>query len=1478
MKHMSKFSRFVRILAMFLCVAMVAGMVGTNAATAADEGQSGKPTFNVSTPTQNVVQNYTNKGTETGFSPVFTVKATINKDVATPGWGVGDDYRVLFNWQEKAPNSEAWIDSPIMENDKQVGSFGDFDNVVTPSTSWSYSAGWYWNEQTSDFRISSANGLEAARKGTQFRCVVRLYEYQEVSRWNWQWVEVGNTISPTFRVNYVSQVNIYQGNALKTTINVPYNTKLQISSDVFGADSDVELFTDSKMRARDAYNMENAVVKGMNLYAKVTKKHAVEFVMNGYGEQVDKQMVSDGQKASKPADPTDANNEYQFDGWFESDMQTAFDFNKTITADTKVYAKWSKIIKTVAVTFSHQNRHRLQNTVYNNVVVGTTITPPADPSCRTHTFVGWSSKPDMSDDFDFANTQITETTTIYSKWGVKVSFVSNIPDVSIPQQTVVYNQKVVEPTVTSNDYKVLGWYTDENFRNKYNFDTEINDFSTNFTLHAKVEKIKKVTVTFDMNGHGDPIEAQTFVAGGKATKPANPSATGYDFNGWTLDGKAYDFNKSVDDNITLVANWSLKKFTVTLVAREDDETTVRHGFQDKKFTVYYGENIKESYMSEIPTNIKCKTGHANDHFFEGWFTTRTLAEEFDFSTPITADTKIYAGWSRVSEETLVTTGAKTSYKVGEELDLTNVKIVRKITRINGATVASLPSQEVKVTKDMVTNYQAATATVTANNQKRKVNISYNNKTFSYDITVGLNAGSVSVDEDSIEKTYGDEPFVIDAEGTGSISFESSDSSVAKIVDGKIVIVGKGTATITITAAATQSHSAASTTVALSVAPKEIEVQWNEDEDTFIYNGNVQKPGATVSEDDLVNGDKVTLTITTDKESKNVGSYVATATISNDNYTISNAKKDFTIDKKIVDVTWENTSFTFDEESHLPKAALVEGSIEDGDTCTVSVKRNSGEAVYVGKYTAYAELSNGNYVISEDTATCAFEITPAKFTATISVAVDKLLCGREVTLEKAVLVESDGQMMKAAKRPGISMQNIGDLVVVGEYSNKLLVTVSLLNTGKTLAELETSESLEFVVVGGKVYTLIVAVTNGDSNYTLTDVDFAITYDGKQIAASDITKASSLELVTSMYNDGLISEAEYVQQAERLEQLDGMYATAPITAAHIPGEAKEENRVEPKCLVDGSVDIVVRCTACEEVLSSENQTIEKIGHKWGEWIQDKDPSAKEAGHKYRKCENDPSHIDEASIDKLPAEVEKITIVIPDSAKKQYWVDEKLDVTGIEVVLSLTDGTEQKIPVTANMVTGFDSSKAADAQKLTVTYQGESANYNVAIRDVFYTVTGDLKWTRGKNMRLTVHRNFDDQLTFGKFVKLMIGGKVVDKSAFKAWSGSLELEIYNDYLDALDAGDYDLYIEFEDGSVEAKITVPERAQKEEKPEETTPEEVTPEENETKPEEKKNDTPESPKTADTAQTYVWTILLSIAVVLMLAVVVIRRRREDAE
>ena len=49
------------------------------------------------------------------------------------------------------------------------------------------------------------------------------------------------------------------------------------------------------------------------------------------------------------------------------------------------------------------------------------------------------------------------------------------------------------------------------------------------------------TVTFDSNG-GSAVTAQTIEAGQKATKPTDPTKSGYDFKGWTLNGSAYDFN------------------------------------------------------------------------------------------------------------------------------------------------------------------------------------------------------------------------------------------------------------------------------------------------------------------------------------------------------------------------------------------------------------------------------------------------------------------------------------------------------------------------------------------------------------------------------------------------------------------------------------------------------------------------------------------------------------------------------------------------------------------------------------------------------------------------------------------------------------------------------------------------------------------------------------------------------------------------
>ena len=78
-----------------------------------------------------------------------------------------------------------------------------------------------------------------------------------------------------------------------------------------------------------------------------------------------------------------------------------------------------------------------------------------------------------------------------------------------------------------------------------------------------------------------------------------------------------------------------------------------------------------------------------------------------------------------------------------------------------------------------------------------------------------------------------------------------------------------------------------------------------------------------------------------------------------------------------------------------------------------------------------------------------------------------------------------------------------------------------------------------------------------------------------------------------------------------------------------------------------------------------------------------------------------------------VENITIS-GSNYKKAYYIGEKLDVTGLEIKATMTDESTQTVAVTADMVTGFDSSKAVDSQTLTITYEGRTATYEIAVRE--------------------------------------------------------------------------------------------------------------------------------------------------------------------
>ncbi len=68
--------------------------------------------------------------------------------------------------------------------------------------------------------------------------------------------------------------------------------------------------------------------------------HTVTF-NTGEGSAVDSQVVADGAKATKPADPT--RDGYVFAGWYaDADLKSPYDFSASVTKDLTLYAKWVK--------------------------------------------------------------------------------------------------------------------------------------------------------------------------------------------------------------------------------------------------------------------------------------------------------------------------------------------------------------------------------------------------------------------------------------------------------------------------------------------------------------------------------------------------------------------------------------------------------------------------------------------------------------------------------------------------------------------------------------------------------------------------------------------------------------------------------------------------------------------------------------------------------------------------------------------------------------------------------------------------------------------------------------------------------------------------------------------------------------------------------------------------------------------------------
>lgn len=209
-----------------------------------------------------------------------------------------------------------------------------------------------------------------------------------------------------------------------------------------------------------------------------------------------------------------------------------------------------------------------------------------------------------------------------------VSFITNSESV-IESQTIKKGGKVSFPIIPTKDgFVFIEWMYGES---TFDFNTEVTH---DFSLVAKYEKLENdsIVVSFNSDG-GSFVNAQVVKINETATKPIDPTKDGHTFDGWYLDDKKFDFNTKLNNNVELVAKW-------TLVPEEERINEYLIIFDSYGGSKVESQKIKEGMTAVIPEPPTKK-----DYVFDGWTLNK---KNFDFSTKITKNITLVAKWSKAS--------------------------------------------------------------------------------------------------------------------------------------------------------------------------------------------------------------------------------------------------------------------------------------------------------------------------------------------------------------------------------------------------------------------------------------------------------------------------------------------------------------------------------------------------------------------------------------------------------------------------------------------------------------------------------------------------------------------------------------------------------------------------------------------------------------------------------------------------------------
>ncbi|MCR5522082.1 MAG: InlB B-repeat-containing protein, partial [Clostridia bacterium] len=250
------------------------------------------------------------------------------------------------------------------------------------------------------------------------------------------------------------------------------------SSEVFNSTTGENVTAEYTISEGFALNTEKSILEGEvaadgSLILKVyidRNRHNISF-NDGTNTTTDELYYGDD--INKPDDPEKEG--YTFEGWSE-DGETVVDVEESVPdRDIEYIAVWS--INSYTITFKYGEVN--DNAEYKTIIkeFGKEIEEVADPEFTGYTFDGW--------DTDIPDTMPAQDITITALWTViehTVRFETN-GGTPIDSIKVSHGEKADKPEAPQKqDFIFTGWYTDEELKKPFDFNTPVTD---NITLYAK---------------------------------------------------------------------------------------------------------------------------------------------------------------------------------------------------------------------------------------------------------------------------------------------------------------------------------------------------------------------------------------------------------------------------------------------------------------------------------------------------------------------------------------------------------------------------------------------------------------------------------------------------------------------------------------------------------------------------------------------------------------------------------------------------------------------------------------------------------------------------------------------------------------------------------------------------------------------------------------------------------------------------------